>query len=228
MSLLRFKAVRRIVDNRSRESVATTMRRKRMVIFSRLIHDLDPPVRVLDVGGTEAYWLAVGIPGEIRIVLLNRASESVRPVTPGVEAVSGDARDLSQFSDRQFDVVFSNSVIEHVGSFVDQKAMAREVQRVGRTFFVQTPNRYFPIEPHFLLPGFQFLPLGVQAWLHSKWNLGWMRRAEGYQAARRAVQRLRLLDRSELQELFPSASIYVERFAGIPKSYIAHGRSGPL
>ena len=60
------------------------------------------------------------------------------------------------FKDKSFDAVFSNSVIEHVGTFEDQKMMANEVIRVTNFYFIQTPNLYFPIEPHFLVPFFQF------------------------------------------------------------------------
>jgi hypothetical protein len=185
--------------------MSTALRRKRMAVFLNLIRDMEPPVRVLDVGGTERYWRTMGIRDGVRILLLNR--ERVEPSTPGLESTVGDARDMSSFSDGQFDVMFSNSVIEHVGSFSDQAAMAREVQRVGRTFFVQTPNRYFLVEPHFLLPGFQFLPLGVRAWLHSRWDLGWMGRADSIEAARREVEQRRLLTRAEFQSLFPQGSV---------------------
>ncbi len=61
------------------------------------------------------------------------------------------------FGDREFDIAFSNSVIEHVPPEL-QAAFAAEVSRVADRYFVQTPNRYFPIEPHYQLPLFQFLP----------------------------------------------------------------------
>lgn len=224
MSILRLRLIRRLVDNKSGESVSTALRRKRMDVFHRLIHGMDRPVRVLDVGGTEAYWRTVGVSDGLRITLLNQVAPE--PATPWMEGVAGDARDMSAFGDREFDVVFSNSVIEHVGSFRDQAAMAREVQRVGRAYFVQTPNRYFPVEPHFLFPGFQFLPVGTRAWLHSRWDLGWMPRAPSLEAARNEVEQVRLLTRKELRSLFPRASIHVERFAGIPKSYVAYGMAG--
>ena len=70
----------------------------------------------------------------------------------------GDAVDMPGISDGAFDVVFSNSVIEHVETYENQRRMAAEIRRVGRRYFVQTPNRHFPLEPHFLVPGFQLLP----------------------------------------------------------------------
>jgi 2-polyprenyl-3-methyl-5-hydroxy-6-metoxy-1,4-benzoquinol methylase len=79
---------------------------------------------------------------------------------------------MRQFRDHQFDVVYSNSVIEHVGDLDDMRRMAQEIQRVGKRYFLQTPNRYFPIEPHFVFPFFQFLPRPVQISLVQKFRLG--------------------------------------------------------
>lgn len=62
------------------------------------------------------------------------------------------------FDDRAFDVVFSNAVLEHVGSRDDQRAFLREICRVGKSFFVTTPNRWFPVEPHTGLPLVHHLP----------------------------------------------------------------------
>jgi SAM-dependent methyltransferase len=199
------------------------LRRKRVELFLEFIRDLPPPIRVLDVGGTERFWVTVGLPDGLSIMLLNRTAAPVE--TPGIESVAGDARHLGAFEDGAFDVVFSNSVIEHVGSFADQARMAAEVQRVGRRYFVQTPNRYFPIEPHFLFPGFQFLPRRIRAGLHQRFDLGWMKRAEDHSSALRNVDELRLLTRAELETLFPRARIWVERFWGWPKSYVAFGHS---
>lgn len=75
-----------------------------------------------------------------------------------VQPLAGDATDLREFGDSSFDVVFSNSVIEHLFTFENQRRMAREVQRVGKAFWVQTPNFWFPMEPHFHVPGWQWMP----------------------------------------------------------------------
>lgn len=90
---------------------------------------------------------------------------------PWIKSVVGDAARLDYPHDA-FDVVFSNSVIEHLGGVDAQRAMAREVQRVASLYYVQTPNRYFPIEPHFLFPCAQFLPRSARIWIASQWKFG--------------------------------------------------------
>ncbi len=147
------------------------MRRRRFAWFLSIVNTYQTPVRVLDVGGTAAFWQQMGFTPtpDIQVTLLNVDENVVRH--PDFEAIIGDARDMTRVDDAEFDVVFSNSVIEHVGGFDDQYRMAREIRRVGCAYFVQTPNFYFPIEPHFLFPCFQFLPLRTRAWLvsHSPW-----------------------------------------------------------
>lgn len=124
---------------------------------------LSRPLRLLDVGGTERFWELIEFPGAdaVHVTLLNLTAQATS--LPGLSSVVGDARCMD-FGDASFDVVFSNSVIEHVGGYEDQRRMADEVRRVGTHFFVQTPNKHF-IEPHFLFPFFQFLPLAVRAHL---------------------------------------------------------------
>jgi hypothetical protein len=213
-------------DNTNPRSVASRLRRKRYRIFQRLIEDLPRPVTVLDVGGTPTYWSMVPAEAKegLQITLLN--VEQMPPPGDGLRSVAGDARDLSQFGDRSFDVVFSNSVIEHVGNHGDQRSMAREVRRVGRRYHVQTPNRYFPIEPHFQFPMFQFLPTSVRAQLASRYALGWYSRLDNIEEAYDLVSSIRLLSRRELRGLFPEASIVTERFAGLAKSFVAVSRGG--
>jgi len=130
---------------------------------------------------------------------------------------------MTQFADKSFDVVFSNSVIEHVGSYENQRRMADEVMRVGRRYFIQTPNRRFPLEPHFLVPWFQYLPGEVRAQLVHRFDVGWYRRIPDLEEARAEVNSIQLLSRRKFAALFPGAAIHVERFAGIPKSFVACG-----
>jgi len=141
---------------------------------------------------------------------------------PNFVGVKGDATNLEYFSDHQFDVVFSNSVIEHVGNYDQQKQMAQEVQRVGQRYFVQTPNYWFPIEPHFLFPGFQWLPIPVRAFFVNHFNLGWSRKIHNIHKAQAYVKQIRLLRRRELLALFPSAKLYEEKVLGLTKSFVAY------
>lgn len=129
--------------------------------------------------------------------------------------------DMSNFRDKEFDIVFLNSAIEHLFNFENQRKMASEIRRVGKYYFVQTPNRYFPVEPHFLLPFFQFLPPNLKYWILTKTRLSrgkkWrIQKSKGY------IEEIRLLTINEMRELFPSCKIYKEKFVGLNKSFTAH------
>ncbi len=206
------------------DSLANRLRRKRLTFFMGLLDSVPPPVRILDVGGTVSFWQMMGFSGrdDMDITLLNTTREPVN--LPHFSSVVGDARRMDCFRDREFDVVFCNSVIEHLGTMDDMRRMAREIRRVGLRYFVQTPNRYFPIEPHFFFPGFQFLPLSAQIWLITHFNLGAFAHANEYpyDVVKKAIQDIRLLSRKEFMRLFPEANLYRERFAGLTVSLIAY------
>jgi len=138
-----------------------------------------------------------------------------------MRSVAGDARHMPQFGDDEFDVVFSNSVIEHLHTRANQQAMANEVQRIGRHHFVQTPNRYFPVEPHYLLPAFQFLPRPVQRTILTKTALSRGTRMSPADAAA-MLDEIRLLSADEFRALFPGSLIYCERIMGLTKSFTAY------
>jgi len=212
----------KLADNRRIDSLAAKLRRKRFDFFKSLVATVPRPLRILDVGGTQAFWEAMSFCKEegIEIVLLNLQKIDVS--YPNVSSVVGDARDLKQFGDQEFDVVFSNSVIEHVGALEDQIAMANEVRRVGKRLFIQTPNRYFPVEPHFLVPYFQLLPISARIWLVSHFRLGWSRKLTDKRRASEVVTSVRMLSKKELKELFPRANIARERFMGLVKSFIVY------
>jgi len=213
----------KIADIDRPNSLATMMRRKSFAHFTSLLDKLTRPVTILDVGGTPSFWHQMGFahqPG-VEIILLNVAP--IATAAAGFSSVIADARQMNAFDDQRFDVVFSNSVIEHVGTFEQQRQMAREVVRVGRRYFVQTPNYSFPIEPHFLFPFFQFLPFPLQVILQSNFDLGWFKRTQDRQVAAALVRSIRLLTERELKLLFPGAHLYKERIAGLTKSFIVYG-----
>ncbi len=155
------------------------------------------------------------------IVLLNNKPQKAQEAN--IVAVVGDARELVGLNEDEFPIVFSNSVIEHVGDWQDQLRMAQEVRRVGSRYFVQTPNRYFPLEPHFLVPGFQFLPVAARVALVRRFALGYHEAIPDRAAAVEAVNEIRLLTASEMRALFPGAVLHRERVAGLTKSFVAMG-----
>lgn len=212
----------RVFDNRRSDSLSTRMRQQRFALFRSLVEALPAPRRILDVGGTPLFWERMGYldAPELSVVLLNL---SVEPTPrPNFVSVAGDARAMRMFRDGEFDMVFSNSVIEHMGSFEGQQRMAAEVQRVGRKFFVQTPNRAFPLEPHFLFPWFQYLPRGLRIAMVQRFNMGWYERRPRREDAAALVDEHRLLSDGELRALFPTAAIYRERILGLTKSFVAY------
>lgn len=216
-------SIRTIYDNRSEISLATKMRRKRFKLFQSLLSQINiaTPINVLDVGGTRAFWQSMDlIPTEnLSITLLNSVAEA--DAIPPYNYSIGDGREMKEYRHDEFDFVFSNSVIEHVGSYEDQTRMANEMQRIGKRFFLQTPNKYFPLEPHFLFPFFQFLPHAIKVWLLMHFNMGWMKKAD-HDRADLIAKSIRLLSKRELLSLFPNASIHKEKFMGLTKSFIVY------
>ena len=213
---------RKSIDTTDARSLSTVLRGRRFQLFQRLFDSTPKPVRILDVGGTPEFWEMMGFSertdAEITLLNLVELKRSSRRFT----YIVGDARNLGMFSDYQFDVVFSNSVIEHVGGYLDQRKMVDEVKRVGKRYFVQTPNKHFPIEPHFFFPFFQFLPISVRAWLLNHVDLRWHKRMPNYQEAKREVEAVRLLTEDEFMRLFPEAVLYKERLLGLTKSMTAY------
>jgi hypothetical protein len=177
--------------------------------------------RVLDIGGTPDCWNLLSI--RPRLVLLNtpRAGEDLACAHGWV---AGDGRRLP-FRDRSFDIVFSNSVIEHVGDAQSQQAFANEVARVGRAFWVQTPNRWFPVEQHLLTPFLHWLPKSWQRALAPHATV-WGALTRTTPDRRRFyfdhyLNEIRLLGPAEFAQLFPGARLIRERFLGMTKSLIA-------
>jgi hypothetical protein len=195
-------------------------RRRRMLRFAREC-SITPKTRILDIGGTPDCWDL--LPIRPRVVLLNtpRAKEDLS----GADRwVAGDGRSLP-FRDRSFDLVFSNSVIEHVGDAASQRAFAREVARVGRAYWVQTPNRWFPVEQHLFTPLVHWLPRGWQRLLVPRVNL-WSLLVRVSSDRRHFyiehyLSDIRLLGASEFRTLFPGARLIRERFLGLTKSLVA-------
>lgn len=202
-----------------------SFRRRRTEMFLKVVDRIlerKGEAHVLDVGGTIGYWRTLEpLLGERRLtftlVNLGAASQDegryrLRP---------GDACNMPEFGDDSFDIVHSNSVIEHVGHWQQMRAMAAEVRRLAPAYFLQTPNIGFPIEPHFSLPFIHWLPEPARAAILYAPKGKFMPRDAPYDAAIEMVQRVVLLSRGQMRELFPDAQIVAERAAGLAKSWIA-------
>ena len=178
--------------------------------------------RVLDIGGTPDNWQLISVTP--RLVLLNMPRAHA-DLAGAAQWVAGDGRSLP-FRDDAFDIVFSNSVIEHVGDAASQRRFACEVARVGRAYWVQTPNRWFPVEQHLLTP--------VVHWLPKNWQRAIVSRATVWSAVTRPtpdrrdfyiehfLRDIRLLSFGDVVTLFPGARVIRERFLGVTKSLIAY------
>ncbi len=200
-------------------------RRKRFALFRNLLlrHFAGRErIRVADIGGAQRYWQALrplweDLPLEITIINIG-----AQPFDdPPYHVRDGDACNLSAHADNSFDVVHSNSVIEHVGHWPEMEAMAREVARLAPHYYVQTPNFAFPLEPHFRSLFFHWYPEIVRARMVMKRRRGFIEREETLSGAMRQVQAVNLLGARQMAELFPGAHIVKERFAGLAKSVIA-------
>lgn len=217
------KLIQRMADAYAQGSASNQCRQRRFRKFEKLIDGHDGPLRILDVGGTAAFWRMRGWDSRtgVEITVANIARE--KEDTGNITSIVADATDLHGIEDNCFDVVFSNSVIEHLFTYEAQAAMAREVQRVGKAYWVQTPNYWFPIEPHFHVVGWQWLPERVRVGMLCRRSRGWRGRARDAEHARQLVREVRLLTRREMVRLFPKAQIWTERVYGLPKSFVAYG-----
>lgn len=175
--------------------------------------------RVLDVGGNPATWQRPST--RPRLTMLN-----VIPPDPDTELgrdmqwVMADGRSLP-FMDKAFEIVYSNSVIEHLATAASQERFAAEIARVGKGYFVQTPNRWFPIEPHYLTPLIHFLPHGWRRRLVRNFTVWGRVTRPTARECEAIVREIRLLDAAAMRRLFPDARIRKERFLGLPKALIA-------
>jgi hypothetical protein len=201
-------------------SFSNRLRARRFRTFETLVSRLRRPIQILDVGGENSFWEKRGWAGlpDVEITLLNTFSQE--KINANITPVVGNATDLHRFSDSSFDVVFSNSVIEHLFTFENQARMAAEVRRVGKAFWVQTPNFWFPMEPHFLVPGWQWMPVSARVELLRRCRCGWHQACPDRDRAKKLISEVRLMKANELQAIFPKATLIAERFGGLVKSWI--------
>jgi hypothetical protein len=202
-----------------------SFRRRRLKRFLDMVDSIAAEkgtVRILDVGGTRDYWTGMEEAWRDRPVTI-----TVVNISPGgyqddrIAVQQGDACSMPEFADGQFDVVHSNSVIEHVGHWDAMTAMAKEIARLAPRYFVQTPNVWFPLEVHFNMPFYHWLPEQARASLLLRKPGKYLPRGSGLDQAMDMVQRVNLLSARQMRHLFPGATLERERILGLSKSLIA-------
>ncbi len=200
-------------------STANTFRRKRFAHIIRLIDAViaeKGSCHILDVGGEVRYWGAVGDllqERNVKIDLINLTAEPVND--PMFRSFAGSGCDMTQFADESYDLVHSNSVIEHVGNWQNMKAFAKEVRRIAPRYYVQAPYFWFPIEPHFRAPFFHWLPESWRAKILYRFKLGFSEKPGNYDDAMLDTQDAHLPDGAQMKHLFPDAEHVPERFLGV-------------
>ena len=202
----------------SRGRLGNYFRERRMRLFLDFVDRVPRPAKLLDVGGTLEFWRE-NTPNGVSLTLVNVFEQE--PLE-GVTLIVGDACDLTQFSDKSFDMVFSNSVLGHVGGWQRQQQMASEIRRVGCRYFVQTPNQGFPVDWRTLMPFFHWLSPPAQAWCLRRFRVGRYRRTVNTDKAMNLATRVRNVNRREIGELFPEGKIISERVMGFTKSFMVH------
>jgi hypothetical protein len=198
--------------------IVPIFRRKRMAGF---VDKLRPTAEttILDIGGSAFNWDLINSNSKITLLNLLPPKE-MRKNHGQYDFVIGDGTAL-KYENNSFDIAYSNSVIEHLHSWEMQKKFALELSRVGEKLWVQTPAKWFFIEPHFITPFIHFFPKTWQRHLLRNFTIwGWITRPSQSEIDG-LLEEIRLLTFSEMKQLFPDCEIERERFLFFTKCYIA-------
>jgi hypothetical protein len=193
-------------------------RKRRMREFMKAFLPV-PQTKILDVGGTPMNWMLVNSQSQITLLNLDTTG-SANQLPANFNYVIGDGVRLN-YPDGEFDICFSNSVIEHVGSLEDQHKFADEVRRVGRGIWVQTPARSFFFEPHLLTPFIHFLPKNIQRKLLRNFTVWGLLTRPDEKRVDQFLSETRLLSYDEMKALFPDCEIRIEKLLFFTKAFVA-------
>jgi hypothetical protein len=202
--------------------------------------DPSPGASLLDLGGSDG-GLSERIRRRVplRVTVADAATET-RPaaLARGFEHVLLDPDAPLPFEPGQFDYLLCNSVIEHVTlpkerctvtarvpqaeweerARAAQQSFALAVRELAPAYFIQTPHRHFPVDQHVHLPFVQYLSRDHQCRVVAWTDRYWIKSCHG-------IVDWELLTPAGMRELFPDATVEVERVVGLPKSIIAWKRS---
>lgn len=215
-------------DNSDPNSLVSRFRRarsRRIVELIEAIHAEKGAVRIIDLGGEANYWRLFDLDllktKNVHITLINPGGTGDVWDSSLFDEIDADACSLPQYADHSFDLVHSNSVIEHVGDWPRMEAFAAECRRLAPRYYVQTPYFWFPIEPHFSAPFFHWRSEQSRARALMRRAHGFSQKAPDVGAAMRDVQHARLLDKTQFRFLYPDAAHHDEKVGPLTKSLIA-------
>lgn len=206
---------RRFVDAYDKESFSARARQRRWQVFLQTFPEI-AEMTVLDLGGDARAWRLSSV-RPAQVILLNTFEQETDE--PWMTSTIGDACDPPADLPKA-DLIYSNSVIEHVGGHWRRCRFAETVHSAER-YWVQTPNRYFPMEPHFMFPLLQHFPRGLQERVVARWPLGNHAEVTDRAEALRDVLEIELLSATEMRFYFPDAELWRERLFGMTKSFAA-------
>jgi hypothetical protein len=209
------KAIRhRLFDPYTGGVLSVGARARRWEKFHATFPDIGE-MKVLDLGGRPEYWITAPVrPKHVTCVNLDQ------PVTSDVQWIEYVCGDACVPIVGEFDLVVSNSLLEHVGGHQSRLRLAEAVRSSADRYWVQTPYRYFPIEPHWLFPGMQWLPHRARVEVSLRWSFGHVQTSTR-EAAEDRVNEVDLVGIDQMRGYFPDADIWYERMAGLVKSLVA-------
>lgn len=210
-------------------------RSRRLRLFKRFLAHARGPLRIVDLGGTVRFWEDWGLRADdpVDVTLVNNhlvdKTHMDDPIRlPNIHRVCADVLTLTPEEFAKYDLIFSNSLIEHLPGRAAQEKLAAAILASGRPYFIQTPNKRSPLDPHFprlYVPFFATYPRSLQARLLTWSALGSGSAAPSYEAALTRLEHYHPLTVHDVQQLFPQARVMVERPLGVPMSVVAISRN---
>lgn len=215
----------------TKQRMSENFRRKRDKLLRGFITNAPrkkKTLEIIDLGGSAIYWKRVGHnflrEQNVFVNLVNLTEEELKVSSAPTDIFAyhiGNACKLD-FADHSFDICHSNSVIEHVGGWRDMLDFAHEAQRVAPSLYIQTPNFWFPIDPHFAsAPMIHWMPRPIRARLMEHFPIATAGKAKDPSTAFGFVDSSRLLTTRQMRALFPDSEIHFEKLAMLSKSIIA-------